>query len=164
MQEEIFGPIIPIYFYKSYDEVNEIVNLYKDPLVCYIFSQQKNILNDDIRSGSIVYNDTLIQMSSPLPFGGIGSSGIGSYHGKKSFEVFSYKQSILIRRNWGELILARFPPYNIFWKKIILKITQKVYSLKIINSIFEITMNCLKALMFIIITIYIYRIIFIKNQ
>ena len=127
MANEIFGPIIPIYYFKNYDEVNEIINIYNDPLVCYIFSQNKNILNNTFRSGSIVYNDTLMQMSSPLPFGGVGNSGIGKYHGKKTFDIFSYQRSKLIRYNFGELILCRFPPYDVKWKQFILSISQKVY-------------------------------------
>ena len=67
MENEIFGPIIPVYYFKSYDEVNEIIKLNNEPLVCYTFSKNKDILNKDIRSGSIVYNDTMMQMASPLP-------------------------------------------------------------------------------------------------
>ena len=130
MENEIFGPIIPIYYFNKYEEINQIVKLHNDPLVCYIFSNKSNIINDQIRCGSIVYNDTLIQMSTPLPFGGIGNSGIGKYHGKSTFDIFSYQRSKLIRYNFGELILCRFPPYDIGWKKTILNITQKVYPLK----------------------------------
>ena len=133
MENEIFGPIIPIYYFKNYSEVNEIINIYNDPLVCYIFSQNKNILNNTFRSGSIVYNDTLMQMSTPLPFGGVGNSGIGKYHGKNTFNIFSYQRSKLFRYNFGELILCRFPPYNIKWKQFILNISQKVYP---INKIY----------------------------
>ena len=133
MKNEIFGPLIPVYYFKSYDEVNEIIKLNNDPLVCYIFSKN-DILDKDIRSGSIVYNDTLMQMASPLPFGGIGNSGIGKYHGKNSFDMFSYQRSKLIRYNFGEFILSRFPPYNIYWKKFILSISQKVISFKLLNK------------------------------
>ena len=135
MENEIFGPIIPIYYFKTYQEVNEIIKLNNDPLVCYIFSGEKDILNKDIRSGSIVFNDTLMQMASPLPFGGIGNSGIGKYHGKSTFDIFSYQQSKLIRYNFGEFILARFPPYDVYWKKLLLNISQKVISYKIFNKL-----------------------------
>ena len=155
MENEIFGPIIPVYYFKTYDEVNEIVKLYNDPLVCYIFSNKKEILNNDIRSGSIVYNDTLMQMSSPLPFGGIGNSGIGKYHGKDSFDIFSYQRSKLIRFNFGEYVLSRFPPYNIYWKKIILNISQKVFTLKKISTIFRflkpiLMIYCIKIISYLI--------------
>jgi aldehyde dehydrogenase (NAD+) len=135
MENELFGPIIPVYYFKSYEEVNEIIKLNNEPLVCYIFSKRKDILSKDIRSGSIVYNDTLMQMASPLPFGGIGNSGNGKYHGKSTFDIFSYQRSILTRYNFGELILSRFPPYNIYWKKFILKISQKVISFNLFNRI-----------------------------
>ena len=135
MEGEIFGPIIPIYYFETYNEVNEIISLNNDPLVCYVFSDNKNILSENIRSGSLVYNDTLMQMSSPLPFGGIGKSGIGRYHWKNTFEAFSYQRSKLIRYNVGEFLLARFPPYNIYWKQRLLNLIQKVHSFKKINKI-----------------------------
>ena len=135
MENEIFGPIIPVYYFNSDDEVDEIINLYNDPLVCYIFSKNKELIKDNFRCGSIVYNDTMIQMASPLPFGGIGNSGIGKYHGKNTFDVFSYQRSKLIRYNFGEFIKSRFPPYNVKWKQKILSFTQKVYSFKSFNTL-----------------------------
>lgn len=156
MEDEIFGPIIPIYYYNSYKEVNDIVKLHNDPLVCYIFSNKKDIIDKNIRSGTIVYNDTLMQMSSPLPFGGIGSSGIGKYHGKNTFDIFSYQQSKLIRYNFGENVLARFPPYNIYWKELILSMTQKVYSHKKMNKI-------LSIFKYLLIVYFIQKIYFNKN-
>lgn len=155
MSEEIFGPIIPIYYYKNYEEVNEIISLNNEPLVCYIFSNNRNILNENIKSGSLVYNDTLIQMSSPLPFGGIGKSGIGKYHGKRSFEIFSYQRSKLIRYNFGEFILARFPPYNVEWKKYLLSIIQKVNSFGLYNKFYKLFKKILIIYIF-------YKIIFMK--
>lgn len=138
MENEIFGPIIPIFYFNSYNDVNEIISINNEPLVCYIFSDNKNILKPYIRSGSIVYNDTMIQMASPLPFGGIGNSGIGKYHGKNTFDIFSYQRSKLVRYNFGEFILARFPPYNIKWKEYLLNTIQKVYSFKKVNNIYYI--------------------------
>ena len=134
MKNEIFGPIIPVYYFKTYNEVNEIIKNNNEPLVCYIFSENKDILNNDIRCGSIVYNDTLMQMSSPLPFGGVGNSGLGKYHGKSTFDIFSYQRSKLIRYNFGEFILARFPPYNIYWKQKIIDLSQKVISFKLFHK------------------------------
>ena len=135
MDNEIFGPIIPVYYFKSYEEVNEIIKKFNEPLVCYIFSNKKNILKDEFRCGSVVYNDTMIQMASPLPFGGVGKSGIGKYHGKHTFDVFSYQRSKLIRFNFGEFVDVRFPPYNIHWKQNILHITQKIYSFKSFDTL-----------------------------
>ena len=96
-----------------------------------------------------------MQMSSPLPFGGIGNSGIGKYHGKDSFDIFSYQRSKLIRFNFGEYVLSRFPPYNIYWKKIILNISQKVFTLKKISTIFRflkpiLMIYCIKIISYLI--------------
>ena len=129
MEGEIFGPIIPIYYYSDIQEVQEIINKYSDPLVAYLFTDKWKSIEPNIKAGSIVVNDTLIQMNSPLPFGGIGKSGIGQYHGKKTFEIFSYQRSKLIRYKYGELA-ARFPPYNVYWKQKLIKISQMIVSLK----------------------------------
>ncbi|MBS4189731.1 aldehyde dehydrogenase [Bacillus sp. FJAT-49705] len=99
MGEEIFGPILPVL---EYDDLNLMMNEIKDrpkPLALYLFSEnqevQKTILND-ISFGGGCINDTVYHLSSPyLPFGGVGESGIGSYHGKGSFDVFSHEKSIL---------------------------------------------------------------------
>ena len=91
MEGEIFGPIIPIYYYSDIQEVQEIINKYSDPLVAYLFTDKWKSIEPNIKAGSIVVNDTLIQMNSPLPFGGIGKSGIGQYHGKKHSKYFPIK-------------------------------------------------------------------------
>ena len=116
MKDEIFGPIIPIYYYDNINDVRGILLKYKNPLTAYLFCKEPHTIGDTINSGSMVINDTLMQMNSPLPFGGVGASGMGSYHGKYSFDSFTYKKSVLQRFKWGELEL-RFPPYNIWWKK-----------------------------------------------
>ena len=136
MKEEIFGPIIPIYYYKNICDINNIISKYPDPLVAYLFIEKWKNIEETIKAGSIVVNDTLIQMDSPLPFGGIGHSGIGKYHGKYSFDIFSYQRSKLIRYRWGE-IPARFPPYNIYWKKILMKISQATFSIKYLGKIYS---------------------------
>ena len=135
MQDEIFGPIIPIFYFKDILETKAVINKYPEPLVAYLFTSKWKE-DDDIKAGSIVVNDTLIQMSSPLPFGGIGNSGIGKYHGKHSFDIFSYQRSKLIRYKWGE-IPARFPPYNVPWKQFIIKISQTIFSLKHFEKIYR---------------------------
>ena len=136
MQDELFGPVIPIYYFKDIAETTEIINKYPEPLVVYLFTNKWKSIENDLKAGSIVINDTLIQMSSPLPFGGVGNSGIGNYHGKYSFDAFSYQRSKLIRYKYGE-IPARFPPYNIRWKQYIIKLSQTIFSLKYLQKMYH---------------------------
>lgn len=147
MKDEIFGPIIPVYYFKNENEINSIINKYPEPLVAYLFFSKWKNIESNIKAGSIVINDTLIQMNSPLPFGGIGKSGIGKYHGKYSFDIFSYQRSKLIRYNFGE-IPARFPPYDIYWKQILLKISQLTISVKYIDIFYWISKNLLICLLY----------------
>jgi aldehyde dehydrogenase (NAD+) len=121
MQEEIFGPILPIMKIKNIVEAVEIVNnnIRSQPLAMYLFSQsRKNIdyLSTNIQAGGILTNDTLFGAgSSYLPFGGVGKSGLGRYHGKDSYNCFSHQQSILRRHtNWWLEVPFRFPPYTSF--------------------------------------------------
>lgn len=99
MQEEIFGPILPVLEYEHLDEVIAAVNRQPRPLACYIFTASKQVEQRVIREipfGGGCVNDTVIHLSTPyLPFGGVGSSGMGSYHGKASFDQFSHQKSIL---------------------------------------------------------------------
>jgi aldehyde dehydrogenase (NAD+) len=133
MKDELFGPIIPIYLYDNITEASNIIKKYPDPLVVYLFTKEWKSIEKEIKAGSIVVNDTLIQMSSPLPFGGIGNSGIGQYHGKKTFDIFSYQISKLVRYKYGELAV-RFPPYNVQWKKLMIRFSQMIFSTKYLNK------------------------------
>ncbi len=115
MEDEIFGPILPILRFKDYEEVKTYIKSKPKPLALYIFTEsetnKQKILND-IQSGGVTINDTLIHLSSSrLPFGGIGESGFGSYHGKYSFEEFTQKRAVLDRKTYVEFPL-RYPPYN----------------------------------------------------
>lgn len=99
MQEEIFGPILPVLEYSDLANVIEGIQNHPTPLALYIFSEnesiQQRVLNSISFGGGCV-NDTVYQFTSPyLPFGGVGSSGVGAYHGKQSFDTFSHKKSIL---------------------------------------------------------------------
>ena len=114
MQSEIFGPILPIFDYDTLASAITFINERPKPLALYLFSQnqqqQEKVLTRT-SSGGICFNDTLLQFSAlNLPFGGIGSSGMGSYHGKASFDTFSHQKSVLKRGLWLEFNL-RFPPY-----------------------------------------------------
>ena len=99
MQEEIFGPILPIVEYNNLSEAIGIVNSQPKPLALYLFSKNKDYQEKILRetsSGGVCINDTVMQVGIPdLPFGGVGFSGIGSYHGKASFDTFSHQKSVL---------------------------------------------------------------------
>ncbi|CDI50732.1 aldehyde dehydrogenase [Clostridium tetani] len=115
MKEEIFGPILPIIEYDSIDEVIDKINSRAKPLALYYFSSnkenQKKLLESTSFGGGCI-NDTIMHLASPyMPFGGVGSSGMGSYHGHKSFETFSHKKSILKRSTKLDINL-RYPPYG----------------------------------------------------
>ncbi|HAZ44023.1 MAG TPA: aldehyde dehydrogenase family protein [Cyanobacteria bacterium UBA11369] len=99
MQEEIFGPILPIIEYNNLSEAVGIINAQPKPLALYLFSKNKDAQERILRetsSGGVCINDTVMQVGIPdLPFGGVGFSGIGSYHGKASFDTFSHQKSVL---------------------------------------------------------------------
>lgn len=101
MQEEIFGPLLPVLTYKTLDEAIDYVHSLPKPLALYLFSEdrvtQKRIL-EETSSGSVNINETLSQITSiTLPFGGVGESGMGCYHGEESFRTFSHYKSVLHR-------------------------------------------------------------------
>ena len=115
MQEEIFGPVLPVLEYENFDEVYKIIDQNPNPLAVYIFTRNKKLAREFLaktRSGSSAINDTIIQFATPyLPFGGVGCSGMGRYHGKKSFETFSNMRSLMVKSNLIDFFL-RYPPYN----------------------------------------------------
>ena len=113
MQEEIFGPILPVISYTNLEDAIEQVNDLPKPLSCYIFSskkeQVKKILNE-ISFGGGAVNDAVMHIAnSKLPFGGVGDSGIGSYHGESGFKTFSHYKSILEKTTLMELSLKYYP-------------------------------------------------------
>jgi len=123
MQEEIFGPILPIIVYKEEDEIAPWLLSQGKPLAAYVFSKRKSFQERFIkkyRFGGGVINDTLIHITNKnLPFGGVGQSGIGAYHGKRTFDLFSHHKSIVKRGTWIDIPL-RNPPYTLplkFMKK-----------------------------------------------
>ena len=115
MQEEIFGPILPLISYEDESKIGEIIHNYSKPLSLYIFSEDKTFSNNCIKKysfGGGVINDVVTHIvNSRLPFGGVGDSGHGSYHGKPSFETFSHTKSISKRGTWLDLPF-RYAPYN----------------------------------------------------
>jgi aldehyde dehydrogenase (NAD+) len=113
MQEEIFGPILPIIPYSNLDEVIKTIKELDKPLSCYVFSKQTKIkekILNELSFGGGCINDTVIHLSNPdLPLGGVGASGMGSYHGEAGFRSFSHYKSILNRPTCFELSLKYTP-------------------------------------------------------
>ena len=116
MKEEIFGPLLPII---EYDDIKKLIRTIKDrekPLACYVFTKYEKTARHIIKSisyGGGCVNDVVIQVSNHyMPFGGVGNSGIGSYHGKFGFDTFSHKKSVV----WNETMLdlpIRYAPFNL---------------------------------------------------
>lgn len=115
MQEEIFGPLLPIISFDSLDEVIQKLNTESSPLALYMFSNERSAINKVIQRvsfGGGCINDCLLHVANPhLPFGGIGNSGLGSYHGKFSFETFSHKKGVYERKPKIAMGLE-YPPYT----------------------------------------------------
>ncbi len=122
MQEEIFGPVLPVIDFDDFEDVYRIIAMYPKPLATYIFTRNKKLANKFLQktqSGTAAINDTVIQIASPyLPYGGVGCSGMGRYHGKKSFETFSNMRSVIVKSNLFDINL-RYPPYNKLKEKVI---------------------------------------------
>ncbi len=96
VHEEVFGPILPIVSYHNRKELEELLLRYPDPLAMYIFSDRDRFVSDMttlVRSGGVVINDVMLHVMGRSPFGGIGTSGQGSYHGKAGFDCFSYTRT-----------------------------------------------------------------------
>lgn len=116
MTEEIFGPVLPVLEYTHFDEIYDIVSkLPQHPLACYIFSQSNAVQQELISriqfGGGCVNHCVQHIINNNLPFGGVGNSGIGSYHGFDGFERFSHKKSVLTAPTWFDLPLI-YPPYK----------------------------------------------------
>jgi aldehyde dehydrogenase (NAD+) len=113
MADEIFGPILPVLEFESLETAISQINSKPKPLALYLFTGSKEVekkVIDNISYGGGCINDTFIHLGNPyLPFGGVGASGIGSYHGKSSFETFSHTKSVLKRKAnlFGNMI---YPP------------------------------------------------------
>jgi aldehyde dehydrogenase (NAD+) len=122
MTEEIFGPILPILEYENIEQVIDFIKERDSPLALYYFGKRETIqrrIVSGLSFGGACINDTLLHLSNPyLPFGGVGASGMGSYHGYHSFKAFSHCKSVLHRATWFDLRL-RYPPYatKIKWLK-----------------------------------------------
>lgn len=115
MQEEIFGPVLPILTYKNREEVIRQINDHPKPLALYVFTDEKEFAKDITSRcafGGGCINDTIIHLAtSHMGFGGVGESGMGAYHGKAGFDEFSSRKSIVDKKTWLDLPM-RYQPYN----------------------------------------------------
>lgn len=115
MGEEIFGPILPVLEFTDLEQVIATVNSHPKPLALYLFTNSKEVEKRIVKSisfGGGCINDTLVHLAtSYMPFGGVGESGMGGYHGKWSFDTFTHKKSILKKSFWVDIKL-RYPPYK----------------------------------------------------
>lgn len=124
MQEEIFGPVLPVLGFNNFEEALAIVQLNPDPLAFYLFTNNKKNRQrwiNTVHFGGGCVNNTLYQFTSPyLPFGGVGNSGIGNYHGKYSFNTFTRPKPVLSTPTWFDPSF-KYPPYKgrlSFFKKL----------------------------------------------
>jgi aldehyde dehydrogenase (NAD+) len=115
MQDEIFGPILPIITFQNEQDLKVIISKYEKPLSLYVFSENNEFSDRIIKQysfGGGCVNDTIVHFSNNrLPFGGVGNSGIGAYHGKLSFDVFSHQKAIVRKATWLDIPL-RYAPYS----------------------------------------------------
>lgn len=115
MKDEIFGPILPILSYNTENYLEEVISKYEKPLSLYVFTENKSFANKIIQQysfGGGCINDTVVYFANNrLPFGGVGNSGIGGYHGKRSFDTFSHQKSIVKKGNWLDIPI-RYAPYK----------------------------------------------------
>lgn len=115
MTEEIFGPLLPIITLEKIEDSVEFIKSRPRPLTIYAFTKSKTLerrMISETSSGSVVFNDAIIQYAADtIPFGGIGESGMGRYHGKYSFEAFSHEKAV-VRRSYLSEFWFRFPPWN----------------------------------------------------
>lgn len=116
MTDEVFGPLLPILEYDQISEAIDFIKAKPKPLALYLFSsnkQKQERILQEISFGGGCFNDTIVQLGNPeLPFGGVGNSGIGMYHGKASFDTFSHRKSVL-KNSFRFDLKLRYPPYTL---------------------------------------------------
>ncbi len=115
MQEEIFGPVLPVLTYENFEELMLLLKKRPKPLALYLFSSNKahiRRVNEELSYGGGCINDTIIHLAtSEMGFGGVGESGMGAYHGKAGFDAFSHQKSIVDKKTWLDLPM-RYQPYT----------------------------------------------------
>ena len=122
MQEEIFGPVLPVLTYEKLSDIIDLMAEKPKPLAFYIFSENKvhiRTLTERCSFGSGCVNDVVVHLSSSeMGFGGVGESGMGSYHGREGFDVFSHSKSIMDKKTWMDLPM-RYQPYRTINEKLL---------------------------------------------
>ena len=130
MQEEIFGPILPMITVADLDDAIDFINSKSKPLALYVFSENtlvRRAFTERTSSGALAFNVAVIHLSVPgLPFGGVGESGIGAYRGKRSFDTFSHEKAILSKPLKPETLALVFPPFTESKKKLIKGLLRKL--------------------------------------
>ena len=115
MQEEIFGPVLPVLSFRDPEEAIQAINAHEKPLALYLFTRRESMKESVLTRvpfGGGCVNDTIIHLATDrMPFGGVGQSGMGGYHGKASFDTFSHQKSIVSKANWLDLPV-RYPPFT----------------------------------------------------
>ena len=127
MQEEIFGPILPILTYQSLDEAIAFIHQRPKPLSLYLFSEDENATQrviNELSFGGGAINDTLMHLANPkLPFGGVGASGMGRYHGKYSFDTFTHEKATFSNlHDWNQVSIYHHIKVNLNTSKLSLKL------------------------------------------
>ena len=122
MKEEIFGPVMPVLSYSDTDSMIAQINSHDHPLALYVFSGNKTFIKkitSSVSFGGGCINDTIIHLAtSNMGFGGVGGSGMGSYHGRDGFNTFSHRKSIVDKKTWLDLPM-RYQPYSGFMDRMI---------------------------------------------
>ncbi len=122
MQEEIFGPLLPVLTVKSVGEAIAFINNREKPLAIYVFAEDARVKReviDGTSSGTVTANYPCVQAAlSCLPFGGIGNSGMGAYHGRASFETFSHRKPVFMKGTWPDPNIA-YPPLSKLKERIV---------------------------------------------
>ncbi len=124
MEDEIFGPILPVLTVADVDEAIRFVNEREKPLALYVFSSSSDVLDHVVANtsaGGVTLNHAMLHLAVPeLPFGGVGASGMGSYHGKAGFDTFTHYKAVLNKPTRPDLALM-YPPYTSTKQKILRK-------------------------------------------
>lgn len=125
MQEEIFGPVLPVIGFQRLEQAEEFVAAREHPLALYLFTRDKQVADRIMRGlqfGGGCVNDTIVHMATPqMPFGGVGNSGMGRYHGKATFDTFTYRKTILMQSATFDLPM-RYPPYTARREKLLRRV------------------------------------------
>jgi aldehyde dehydrogenase (NAD+) len=130
MKEEIFGPILPLLAFNDLQEVIGFIQARPKPLALYLFAKNQDVIDEVLKktsAGGVCINDTLIHLGNHnLPFGGVGESGFGNYHGEAGFKTFTHEKSVLRQGPLGRFLRFFYPPYTPYKTKILRKLIRLI--------------------------------------